>query len=156
VVIPRGGYSFVTARGGYTFGQQRALAGTVLLERGGYYEGQRTTVTVSRSRAKLTSQLSIEPNLSLNRVDLPGGAFTAKVVGARTTYTVTPLMFASAFVQYSSSTVGLSANVRFRWEYRPGSELFLVYNEERNTQPGPAGASRTRSLILKVTRLFRP
>lgn len=156
VGIPIGGYSFVTARAGYTFGQQRALAGVVLLERGGYYEGERTTVTISRARAKLTSQLAIEPLLSVNRVDLPAGSFTAKVIGARTTFTMTPLMFASAFLQYSSAAQGLSANVRFRWEYRPGSELFVVYNEERDTRDGTIGANRTRSLILKVNRLFRP
>jgi hypothetical protein len=156
VAIPVGGYSFLTARGGYTFGQQRALAGAVLVERGGYYDGERTTVTVSRARAKLTSQLAIEPLLSVNKVDLPAGSFTAKVIGARTTFTMTPLMFASAFLQYSSAAQGLSANVRFRWEYRPGSELFIVYNEERDTRDGRIGANRTRSLILKVNRLFRP
>jgi hypothetical protein len=156
LAIPVGGYSFATARGGYTFGQQRAMAGAVLVERGGYYDGSRTTVTVTRSRAKLTSQLAIEPSLSLNRVDLPGGAFTAKVVGGRATYTMTPLMFASALVQYSSTAHGVSANLRFRWEYRPGSELFVVYNEDRDTRLGFDGASRSRSLILKVNRLFRP
>jgi len=156
VAIPVGAYSFLTARGGYTFGQQRVVAGAVLLEHGGYYDGERTTITLSRSRAKLTPRLSIEPSLSLNMVDLPGGSFTAKVIGARTTYTMTPLMFASAFLQYGSANHGLSANLRFRWEYRPGSELFVVYNEELDTQPGLAGASRTRSLILKVNRLFRP
>jgi hypothetical protein len=156
VVIPVGGYSFVTARTGYTFGQQRRVAAQVLLEHGGYYDGERTTVTVTRSRTKLTSQLSIEPSLSLNKVDLPRGSFTARVIGARTTYTVTPMMFASAFVQYGSANHGLSANLRFRWEYRPGSELFVVYNEERDTRLALARANRTRSLILKVNRLFRP
>lgn len=154
--IPVGGYSFFTTRAGYTFGQQRPIAGAVLIERGGYYEGERTTITLSRSRTRLTPQFSIEPNVSLNMVDLPGGSFTAKVIGARATYTMTPLMFASAFVQYGSATHGVSANVRFRWEYRPGSELFVVYNEERDTRLDFAKANRTRSLILKVNRLFRP
>ena len=89
-------------------------------------------------------------------VDLPQGSFTAKVIGARATYTMTPLMFASAFVQYGSANHGVSANLRFRWEYRPGSELFVVYNEERDTQLSLTRSSRTRSLILKVNRLFRP
>ena len=62
VVIPVGGYSFLTGRIGHTFGQQRVVAGAVLLEHGGYYDGERTTITLSRSRAKLTPQLSIEPS----------------------------------------------------------------------------------------------
>ena len=89
-------------------------------------------------------------------MDRPAGSFTASVIGSRATYTVTPLMFASAFLQYGSSNHGLSANLRFRWEYRPGSELFVVYNEERNTQVSLANSTRTRSLIFKINRLFRP
>lgn len=127
-----------------------------LVAHGGYYESERTTITLSRSRPRLTPQLAIEPSLSLNMVDLPTGSFTAKVIGARATCARTPLMFASAFVQYGSANHGLSANLRMRWEYRPGSELFVVYNEERDTQLAFANAGRTRSLILKVNRLFRP
>jgi len=36
-------------------------------------------------------------------------------------YSMTPRMFITALVQYASSTLNLSANVRFRWEYKPGS-----------------------------------
>ena len=46
---------------------------------------------------------------------------------------MTPLMFVSALMQYNSGINAVSTNARFRWEYRPGSELFVVYNEERNT-----------------------
>ena len=58
-------------------------------------------------------------------------------------------MFASALLQYSSSDRAFSSNLRFRWEYRPGSELFVVYTDERDiTEPRAArrrwcSASRT-------------
>jgi hypothetical protein len=68
---------------------------------------------------------------------------------------MTPLMFVSALIQYNSSTNFVATNARLRWEYRPGSELFIVYNDERNTlSPGFPDLS-TRSLIFKVNRLFR-
>ena len=38
----------------------------------------------------VSSQLSVEPNLSLNWITLPNGAFTSKLIGSRITYTVTP------------------------------------------------------------------
>ena len=47
---------------------------------------------------------------------LPEGSFTTHLVGSRVTYTMTPLMFASALVQYNSSSHAVSANVRLRWE----------------------------------------
>ena len=68
---------------------------------------------------------------------------------------MTPRMFASGLVQYNSSLRSVSANLRFRWEYQPGSELFVVFNEERDTRvPGFPGLS-TRSIIVKVNRLLR-
>ena len=156
VRIPVGGYEFTTGRLGYNFGQQRRVSGRVLLERGSFYEGDRTTVTVQQGRLNPTSRFSLEPSLSLNWVKLPFGDFTTTVVSTRTTYTITPLMFVSALVQYNSGSSAVSGNVRLRWEYRPGSELFFVFNEERNTLTPNFPGLRNRSLVVKVNRLFRP
>jgi hypothetical protein len=46
-------------------------------------------------------------------------------------------------------------NARLRWEYRSGSELFVVYNEQRDTRvPGFPGLAN-RALIFKMNRLLR-
>jgi hypothetical protein len=97
----------------------------------------------------------VEPTYSLNTVDLAEGRFSLHLLGARTTYTMTPLMFVSALVQYNSGTHGVSTNARLRWEYRPGSELFVVYNEERDTLAPSYSGLATRALIVKVNWLFR-
>ena len=65
------------------------------------------------------------------------------------------LMFTSALLQYNSSSSSLAANVRLRWEYQPGSELFIVYNEQRDTLPRGAPELQNRALIVKINRLFR-
>ena len=50
----------------------------------------------------------------------------------------------------------VSTNARFRWEYQPGSELFVVYSDGRNTRtPGFPPPLQNRSLVVKVTKLFR-
>ena len=49
----------------------------------------------------------------------------------------------------------MSTNARFRWEYRPGSELFVVYNEERNTLTPSFPSLNNRAFIVKINRLFR-
>ena len=109
-----------------------------------------------RGRLELTPRLSVEPGVSYNKVDLPEGVFTTNLVTARTTYTVTPLMFVSALLQYNSGSRSLSANVRLRWEYRPGSELFVVYNEQRDTlAPTRFPQLENRAFIIKINRLFR-
>ena len=65
-------------------------------------------------------------------------------------------MFVSAFVQYNSSNDALSSNIRLRWEYLPGSELFVVYNEERDTlAPGRFSNLEHCAFIVKINRLLR-
>ena len=50
----------------------------------------------------------------------------------------------------------MSANVRLRWEYQAGSELFIVYNEQRNTlSPRAFPEIESRAFIVKINRLFR-
>ena len=83
------------------------------------------------------------------------GAFTNRLVGSRVTSTITPLMFVSALVQYNSALHSVAANVRLRWEYRPGSELFVVFNEQRDTETRALPSLTNRALVFKINRLFR-
>ncbi|MGD9902722.1 MAG: DUF5916 domain-containing protein [Vicinamibacterales bacterium] len=155
VTLPVGSYQFSFVKLGWEMGAQRRTSTNLLLEHGGFYDGQKTGLTASRGRLSVTSQFAVEPTYSVNWVSLPLGDFVAQVGGARLTYTMTPRMFASGLVQYNSSLRAVSANLRFRWEYRPGSELFVVVNEERDTRrPGSPGLA-TRSVIVKVNRLLR-
>ena len=65
------------------------------------------------------------------------------------------MIFVSGLVQYNSGSDAMSTNVRLRWEYQPGSELFLVYNDGRDTT-GPRFATlRNRAIVFKINKLFR-
>ena len=64
-------------------------------------------------------------------------------------------MFVSGLVQYQSRTDAVSTNARFRWEYRPGSELFVVYSDGRTTLSRGIPDVQNRSVVVKVTRLFQ-
>ena len=104
---------------------------------------------------EVTSQLAVEPRVSINWVDLPVGRFTTRLLGSRVTYAVSTRAALSALVQYNSSNSTLSSNVRFRWEYRPGSDLFVVYSDGHEiVRPRPA-MLQSRALVVKMTRLFR-
>jgi len=155
LTLPVGSYEFNTARLNYNMGQQRAVSANMSVDYGSFYDGHKTTVSVARGRMPITNQFSMEPTYSYNRVRLSVGDFTTHLVGSRVTFTMTPLMFVSALLQYNSGTDAVSTNARLRWEYQPGSELFVVYNEERNTLTPRFPALNNRSLIVKFNRLFR-
>jgi hypothetical protein len=155
ITIPVGGYDYATTRVGYNFGRQRPISGNVSVEHGGFYSGRKTTLAISQGRVNVTPQVSIEPTYLGNWVDVIEGESTTHLVGSRVTYTVTPAMFVSALVQYNTGIDAVSANVRLRWEYRPGSELFLVLNEQRATLSPRFPDLVNRSFIVKVNRLVR-
>ena len=155
VTIPAGAYSFQDAQLQLEFGNRRRLSGTVSLERGSFYSGKRTTVGYSSGRLLFTNRFSLEPVASINWVRLPEGRFTATILSNRATFTVTPLMFLSGLVQYNPSARLLGTNLRFRWEYKPGSELFVVYTDERNTAIRGSPELQSRAVVVKVNRLIR-
>jgi hypothetical protein len=155
VTVPPGEYTLRTFRTDVIIGQQRRASGTVFAQYGPFYDGTRTSFGYSSARVKFSPQFSVEPGISVNRVRLPYGDFTTQLFSARVTYTVTPMMFVSSLVQFNSSNSSLSANVRFRWEYLPGSELFVVYNEGRDTTSSGYPDLQNRSFVVKVNRLLR-
>ena len=155
VTIPVGGHSFQDVRAAIGLGQQRRFGGRIAVQHGSFYGGDKTSLDLGGSRLELTPQFALEPGLSWNWVDLTEGEFTTRLVTTRVTYTVSPLMFVSALLQYSSRGDSLSTNLRLRWEYRPGSELFVVYNEQRDTLARRFPDIENRALIVKLNRLFR-
>ena len=154
VTIPVGGYSFMNYRAGYSLARQRGISGGIALDFGRFYGGEKTTLSYYQGRLTLTPQLTLEPNISLHWIDLPEGSFTTELVSTRVTYTVTPRMFVAALLQYNSADNAIGSNVRFRWEYQPGSELFVVYTDERDTL-NPRPFLLNRAFVVKLTRLFR-
>ena len=155
VNIAPGDFDFTSVSTSYAFGQQRRASGTVGVRVGQFYNGHLTAYTLSGARLALMKQFSVEPSITFNQGRLPAGDFDTKLLRARFDYAFTPLRFLSALVQYSSNDRTFSSNIRFRWEYRPGSEIFVVYTDERDTTTSGYPGLRNRAFVVKVNRLFR-
>ena len=153
VILPVGEYRFQDLEFAYTFGPQRPLPSTIRYQTGGFWSGNLDTLSFN-GRVEISPKFSIEPRLSLNWVDLPEGDFDTRLVSARVNYTFSPRMVVSSFIQYNSRSDSVSSSVRFRWEYEPGSDLFVVYSEGReDLSLTPFLANRT--FAVKFTKLFR-
>ena len=153
VILPVGEYPFADWRFSYTFGGQRRLPSTISYRTGGFWSGDRDALDFN-GRIEITPKFSLEPRLSLNWVDLPEGNFDTRLGSIRVNYTFSPRMAVSSFLQYNSRSDSFSSSVRFRWEYEPGSDFFIVYGEGReDLSLTPFLANR--SLAVKFTKLFR-
>jgi hypothetical protein len=127
---------------------------------GSFFSGDVLSVGFTRGRVEVLPNLSLEPSVELNWIDLPeedgGERIDQHVARTRLVYGLSQRMYVSGLVQYNSGTGNVSANFRFRWEWAPGSELFVVYTEDRDTDVLDRWSELSnRGLAIKVTRLFR-
>ena len=159
--MPAGRYSFRDVEMSYFFGRHRRGSGDLSVTWGSFYSGNVISVSATSGRFEVLPQLSVEPSIELNWVDLPelqefGGQFNQHVARTRITYSLTPRSFLSGLVQYNAGSDTFSTNIRLRWEWAPGSELFIVYTEDRNADVLDRWSELSnRGFVIKVNRLFR-
>jgi len=154
VFIPVGDYRTLDTRVAYRLGTQRKISGSINASSGGYYDGDRIEVGY-RGRVEVTPRFSVEPNISWNLVTLPQGDFTSNLFGARATLTLSPRMFIGALIQYTTANDMVASNLRFRWEYVPGSDLFVVYSDGRETTGSGFPSVQNRTFVVKIAHLLR-
>jgi hypothetical protein len=154
VWLPVGGYDFEDVRFTYRFGPQRPVPGDLLFRTGTFFSGDRQEVGYA-GRIEVAPQFSIEPSIGFNWVDLPEGKFRTDLVSARFNWTLSPRMVVMSFIQYNSSSESLSSSIRFRWEYEPGSDFFVVYTDGRATDVSGYPLLQSRTFAVKLTKLFR-
>ena len=147
VVVEAGRYDFREARVSYRASSRRKLSGRVSLSGGEFWSGTRRSVDLTLAW-RPRHDLFLEGLLERNDLDLPGGAATADVAGARVQYAFSTRLFGGAFVQRNAATDQTVANLRLDWRHAPLSDLFLVFTWRHD----PLG-TRERTLALKATRL---
>ncbi len=150
VIIPVGDYQYANMALNYTSDQSRQIEGGATLNTGEFWGGHATSVTGTLNM-KPNYHVNLALNLSRSDVRLPQGDFATTVVGARVLYGFSTRAFLYSFLQYNATTNQFTANTRFNLIHRPLSDLFVVYNERRETT---SGALIERGLIVKFTNMF--
>ncbi len=99
-------------------------------------------------------QVSLGLGFNRNRAEVPSGSFTADLISLRAGYAFSTRLHANALVQYNSLDRYFSTNLRVSFIHRPGSDLFLVFTEEREEEASDWRLS-DRGMVMKVTYLRR-
>ena len=87
-------------------------------------------------------------------VDLPEGGFTVDVVQVNFNILFSPDLVWNITNQWDSESERYGLNSRIRWTIKPGSDLFLVFNQEMDTQLSRWRAVKS-DLSVKVAWTFR-
>jgi hypothetical protein len=151
VVIPAGGYW--NRRHAVEVGTSPAgvLAAAAEVEWGSFYGGQAESWGLEASY-RPNPHLRLEVTGEYNDVRLPAGSFTASLAGLRATWNFSRTLLATAYAQVNSDADVASLNARLRWIWRPGSDVYLVYNRAT----GDGLERRTWQVLLKATWAILP
>lgn len=154
IVIPPGVYSFDSLRLGGRSNESRAVGISGRLQSGDFFGGRKDQASVTL-RVRPSRFIKTETSINGADVELPQGDFTTTIVGQRLDLAWSPDLRFNAFLQYNDSAELLAANLRFNWIYRPGADLFIVFNQNWDAPTLGQRQRRDRQLVVKFTYLFQ-
>ena len=130
ITIPAGTYRFGEWRFMYTSDPSKRIFGRASYAPQTFFDGDRTDYSASAG-VRITDSIAAEGRFSRSDVTLPGGAFIADLASMTFDLALSPEMTLRTLTQYNSTTDAISTSVRFNWIYRPGSDIYIAYDEMR-------------------------
>ncbi len=150
VRVPEGDYEDWGFDATLSSARSRALAAELSGGFGDFWGGERWSAGGALSFN--SPHVDVQLAYAHNDVDVPGGAFTTDLIQGRLKLALNTRLFGNALVQYNSQTGAFSANLRVDFIHRPGSDLFIVFNERRDVEGG-VWDPVSRAFIVKLTYL---
>jgi hypothetical protein len=159
VSIPAGDYRWAEGRLAYSQPGGALVRGTIALEGGRFYDGQRIGFSAGPTWSA-SRHLELNGLYQASRVtftERPSGEeqVLLQVARLRARVMLSGALSTAYFIQYTSAADLVTLNARLRYNRREGQDLYLVFNDGLNTEraafePGlPLSAGRT--LLLKYS-----
>jgi hypothetical protein len=150
ITVPPGRYEFKEYFGLWNTNSSAPVSAQLRYSNGEFYDGYRRGYNVGGT-VRVNEHFNVSGSAAINDIELPDGAFTTTLVTARVNYYMNTKVFVNALVQYNTDARQWSSNVRLDIIHRPLSDIYLVYNERRNSVSGDL---INRALIAKLTYLL--
>jgi hypothetical protein len=130
VFVPVGVYTWTRHQLTYGSPQNRKITLGFLERFGSYYSGRLNEARV-RATYRSNQRLAFSFSEQWNRFRLPltGGDFSVVFGAFETDYAFSRFLSLSTILQMdTANNQAASANIRLRWNYRPDSDLFVIYS----------------------------
>ncbi len=159
IYIPPGLYHFTRHQLTYGSGQDKRFTYSFFQRFGTYYNGHLTESRV-QTNYRPSARFSASTTATWNRFDLKEGKFSVLLAGLQGNYSFSRFLTTSTLIQLNTAnTQGMSANIRLRYNYRPDSDLYVIYNV--GTRFASLAATnplqlREQKFAVKLTYSFTP
>ena len=134
----------------------RPISFNVFAMNNGFFDG-RLRVYSPGLAVRPHPRVRLQVNYSRSEVRLPqeNGDFNTNLVVLRGLVALSPDAFIRGLLQWNDDDGNFSGNVQLRWNYRPGSDIYVVYNERQPFGPDSSEPSY-RELLTKLTWYWVP
>jgi hypothetical protein len=158
VEIEPGLYRWMRHQVMYESSQDSPVTWNVSEAFGGYYDGN-LNQTGAGVNYRADEHWSFGLNQQWNRFRLPEGNFSVALGGTSVGYAFSRFLSVSSLLQLNTAhTQAASANVQFRWHYRPDSDLYLIYTAGPRfaSIEGNSTAINQNEFVVKFSYSFNP
>jgi hypothetical protein len=157
VTVDPGDYRFYDTSVSFNSDQSRRFYYRLNVQPATFYGGDRTDYSADVG-LRFTSQLAASAGFSRSDVSIPNGDFVADIGSLQVDYAFSPAISLRSLTQYNSLSDQWSTSARLRYIFRPGSDIYVVYDDVRRdieTLVNPfVTRFRDRQLVIKMTYLF--
>lgn len=159
VYIPAGEYKFASFEGMLTSPGTKPFFVISMLKAGSFYDGSRVSLNMQPTW-NISKHLELGGLYNIDYLDFSGRNLTVinHIAGVKAFYMYNTKLSLSLYLQYNTAASGILTNLRLRYNPREGNDLYLVFNEGRNTnldreQPR-LPVYESRSLMVKYVYTF--
>lgn len=135
VTIAEGRHENAGWRAGFETSDARPVSVQANYSQRGFFDGRRRD-TFAAATFRPDAALALSAEYFLNEIDLDAGSFTVRTARANATVQFSPELSWNTTVQWDNRSDQAGLNSRVRYEFRPGQEVFLVYNEGFDVEDG--------------------
>ncbi len=146
--LPTGEYNWSWIGAAFASDRRNEFFYTIGFQAGGFYNGERRQFLVD-----LNYRVQPWGNFALrfvqNDLDFPKpyGSESLTLIGPKIEINMSRNLFWTTFLQYNTQRDNLNINSRFQWQFKPLSNLFIVYTDNYAIEEwGP----KNRGLVVKL------
>ena len=158
--VPVGEYNFIQLRASYGMPLSNLFRVNTGLGYGGFFDGKNYEISVSPTwNFNRFLELSGSYQLNYIRFMNRSRAFATHIFQFQLNTTFNTQISIRPFIQFNSTEDLITSNIRFRYNFREGNDLWIVYNESLNSRIGHRSpklpVSNGRTILVKYKHTFR-
>jgi hypothetical protein len=159
VYVPPSEYRYFNFMGNAVTPASKSFYIMLRSEIGQYYDGNRISIAMQPTwNISKHFELGATYNFDNVKFKSRGEDMTNHIIGLKALYMFDTRLSFNAFIQYNTAYHGIITNLRLRYNPREGNDLYLVFNEDRNTdlyrELPNLPVYNSRAVMLKYTYTF--